>query len=47
VNKKDYTWPKEEITGADVRARRQPEDWVVNEIVGGAGEDPELATTSR
>ena len=43
VNKKEHRWPKEEITGAEIKKLAgSPEDWVVNEIVGGAGEDPEI-----
>jgi len=43
VNKKEHAWPKEEITGAEIKKlASSPEDWVVNEIVGGAGEDPEI-----
>lgn len=43
VNRKEHKWPREEITGADIkRLAGSPEDWIVNEIVGGAGEDPEI-----
>jgi hypothetical protein len=43
VNKKEYKWPNEEITGAEIKKLAgSPEEWVVNEIVGGSGEDPEI-----
>ena len=43
INRKDYRWPKEEITGADIKKLAgSPADWIVNEIVGGPGEDPEI-----
>jgi Multiubiquitin len=43
VNKKPKTWPSEFITGAQIKALAEsPSDWVVNEVVPGAGEDPEI-----
>jgi hypothetical protein len=44
VNRKPYKWPNAIITGAEIKALAQsPADWVVNQIVDGPGEDPEVA----
>jgi multiubiquitin len=43
VNRKEYKWPREQITGAEIKKLAgSPDDWIVNEIVGGPGEDPEI-----
>jgi hypothetical protein len=43
VNRKPHEWPKDEITGAEIKKLAgSPDDWVVNEIVEGPGEDPEI-----
>ena len=43
VNRARHTWLREEITGGDIkRLARSPADWVVNQIVDGPGEDPEI-----
>lgn len=44
VNRQPKDWKSEVITGADIRnLSGSPEDWVVNQIVDGPGEDPEVA----
>ncbi|OYV87944.1 MAG: hypothetical protein B7Z64_00255 [Acidiphilium sp. 21-68-69] len=44
VNRKPYTWPKDKIDGREIKALAgSPADWVVNQIVDGPGEDPEVA----
>jgi hypothetical protein len=46
VNRRQYTWPREEITGAEIKTLAgSPSDWVVNQIVDGPGEDPEVQDT--
>ena len=48
VNKKLKTWPSQFITGAQIRTLAEsPADWVVNEIVPGPGEDPEIGDTQQ
>jgi hypothetical protein len=43
INRKPHKWPKEEITGAEIKKLAgSPYDWVVNQIVDGPGEDPEI-----
>lgn len=43
VNKKPETWPHQFITGAEIKKLADsPADWVVNQIVPGPGEDPEI-----
>jgi hypothetical protein len=43
VNRKPYTWPHEKISGSQIKALAgSPADWVVNQIVEGPGEDPEI-----
>jgi hypothetical protein len=43
VNKEPKTWPEQFITGRDILTLAgSPEDWVVNELVSGPGEDPEI-----
>lgn len=46
VNRKDYQWPKELINGAEIKQLAgSPPDWIVNEIIDGPGEDPEIGDT--
>lgn len=43
VNRKEFEWPQETITGADILTLAgSPNDWVVNQIVNGPGDDPEI-----
>jgi hypothetical protein len=43
INRKPFTWPKEEIDGRQIKELAgSPADWVVNQIVDGPGEDPEI-----
>lgn len=43
VNKQHKTWPAQFITGAQIKqVAGSPQDWVVNQLVPGAGEDPEI-----
>jgi hypothetical protein len=43
VNRVRHIWPREEITGAEIKKLAgSPSDWVVNQIVDGPGEDPEI-----
>lgn len=44
VNKQPKTWPTRHIKGAEIKALAgSPSDWVVNQIVPGPGQDPEIA----
>lgn len=48
VNRQPKEWKNEVITGAEIRALSgSPEDWVVNQIVDGPGEDPEVAPSQE
>ena len=43
VNKVDHDWPERHINGAQILTLAgSPTDWVVNQLVPGAGEDPEI-----
>lgn len=43
INRKDRTWPHPEIDGRQIKELAEsPADWVVNQIVDGPGEDPEI-----
>jgi hypothetical protein len=43
INRKPHTWPKEEIDGLQIKELAgSPADWVVNQIIDGPGEDPEV-----
>jgi hypothetical protein len=43
VNRVPHKWPSETITGAQIKQLAgSPADWVVNQIVAGPGEDPEV-----
>lgn len=43
VNRVQKDWPKPTISGADIKKLAgSPADWVVNQIVSGPGEDPEI-----
>lgn len=44
VNKAEKDWPEMEILGRQIlELAGSPADWVVNQLVPGAGEDPEIA----
>jgi hypothetical protein len=44
VNRKPLTWPKAKIDGLEIKTLADsPAEWVVNQIVDGPGEDPEVA----
>jgi hypothetical protein len=48
INRKPYRWPDTFITGAEIKVLAQsPTDYVVNQIVDGPGEDPEIADAQR
>lgn len=43
VNKTSHDWPNQHITGAEIlQLAGSPSDWVVNQLVPGSGEDPEV-----
>jgi len=43
VNKQPKKWPEQFITGSQIKELAgSPSDWVVNQIVPGPGEDPEI-----
>lgn len=43
VNKAEKDWPEQFISGAQILSLAgSPSDWVVNQLVPGAGEDPEV-----
>ena len=43
VNKKQVPWEEQFITGAQIKTLAgSPTDWVVNQVVPGPGEDPEV-----
>lgn len=43
VNKEEKEWPERYIKGRQIlELAGSPPDWVVNELVPGAGEDPEI-----
>jgi hypothetical protein len=44
VNKVEKNWPDRYINGAQILdLAGSPSDWVVNQLVPGGGEDPEIA----
>src|SRR5689334_21910700 len=44
VNTHEHKWPRETITGREIlNLAGSPADWVVNQLVPGPGEDPEIA----
>jgi len=46
VNKNEKDWPKQFITGAEIlQLAGSASDWVVNQLVPGGGEDPEIGPT--
>jgi hypothetical protein len=48
VNKQLKEWPNHEISGAEIKTLAgSPQDWVVNQIVAGPGEDPEIADSQK
>jgi hypothetical protein len=43
VNTREHKWPRQTITGSEILALAgSPSDWVVNQLVPGPGEDPEI-----
>lgn len=43
INKKPYKWAEQFINGAQIKELSEsPKDWIVNQIVPGPGEDPEI-----
>lgn len=48
VNKVDKAWAEQFITGAQILGLAgSPPDWVVNQIVPGPGEDPEIGPSQK
>lgn len=48
VNKKEQQWDRQFITGSEIRTLAgSPPDWVVNQVVPGPGEDPEIGDSQR
>lgn len=48
VNKDEKKWADQFITGAQIlQLAGSPADWVVNQLVPGSGEDPEIGTAQR
>lgn len=48
VNKKEKPWASQFITGGEIRTLSvSPSDWVVNQVVPGPGEDPEIGDSQR
>lgn len=48
VNKAEKDWPEQFISGAQILTLAgSPADWVVNQIVPGAGDDPEVPPTQQ
>jgi len=44
VDRHEHVWPKELISGSEIKVLAgSPADWIVNEIVDGPGQDPEIA----
>lgn len=44
INRKPYKWDNSVITGAEIKQLAEsPVDFVVNQIIDGPGEDPEIA----
>lgn len=43
VNKESKTWPEQFIDGKEIlELAGSPADWIVNQLVPGPGEDPEI-----
>lgn len=48
VNRTPHKWAHEVITGTQIKQLAgSPADWVVNQIVDGPGEDPEIADSQN
>ena len=44
INRKPYTWPNKSITGLQIKELASSSaEFVVNQIIDGPGEDPEIA----
>jgi hypothetical protein len=43
VNRKDFDWERPQITGSEIKVLAgSPTDYVVNQLVSGPGDDPEI-----
>ena len=48
VNKAEKKWAEQFITGAQIlELASSPADWVVNQLVPGPGEDPEIGLSQK
>jgi hypothetical protein len=48
VGKEPKDWPEQFITGSQIlQLAGSPADWVVNELVPGPGEDPEISPDQK
>ena len=48
VNKKEKSWGEQFTTGSEIKnLAESPADWVVNQVVPGPGEDPEIKDSER
>jgi len=48
INKKPFEWPNQLISGADIlKLAGSPTDWIVNEIIDGPGDDPEVGPSQE
>ena len=48
VNKDEKTWPEQFITSTQIlQLAGSPTDWVVNQLVPGPGEDPEIGADQQ
>lgn len=48
VNKRPHEWAAQFITGSEIKTLAvSPTDWVVNQLVAGPGEDPEIGDSQR
>ena len=48
VNKAEKSWHDQFITGAEIRnLNGSPSDWVVNQLMPGPGNDPEISDTQK
>lgn len=48
VNKIPKEWPERLISGSEIKSLAgSPADWVVNQIVPGPGEDPQIADDQK
>jgi hypothetical protein len=48
VNKAEKPWPNQTISGSEIlQLAGSPSDWVVNQLLPGPGEDPDIAPTQK